>query len=120
MKKIFLPVILFCLLSILFIPVSVFGGIVTCNGPDCTIDSFFAMLGKIYSFIVLDIAGPLAIIAVIIGGILMMVSAGNPNLMSTGKKVLWSGIIGLVLAYCSYLIIKTILDAMGAGNLLGT
>jgi hypothetical protein len=113
MKKIYLPIILFCLLSIIFVPVLVKAGIVPCNGPDCTIDKFFEMLGGIYNFIVKDIATPLAVIAVTVGGILMLISAGNPNLMSTGKKVFYSGIIGLVLVFCSYLIIKFILTAIG-------
>ena len=33
-----------------------------------------------------ELATPLATVAVIVGGILMMVSGGNPNLMGLGKK----------------------------------
>jgi len=126
MKKIFLPIFLFCLLSIIFIPVlvnadglcddTIDNGIVPCGNTvacPCTIGHFFVMLARIYKFIVYQIATPLAIIAITIGGILMMISAGNPNLMSTGKKVLYSAIIGLVLVFCSYLIIKFILTAIG-------
>jgi len=65
---------------------------------------FFQMLTTIYNFIVWILATPLAVIALIIGGILMMISAGNPNLMGTGKKILYSAIIGLALVFCSYLI----------------
>ena len=43
----------------------------------------------------------------------MMISAGNPNLMSLGKKIFYSAVIGLVLVYGSYVIIKFILDAVG-------
>lgn len=112
-KKIFLPIILLYLLSIIFVPLLAKAAIVTCDGPNCDIDKFFEMLGKIYDFIVKDIATPLAVIAVAVGGILMMISAGNPNLMSIGKKVFWSAIIGLALVFCSYLIIKFIINAMG-------
>jgi len=119
-KKIFLQVILFILLSTIFMPVFARAtcgdgsGIINCgcaaDGSDaCTIGDFFTTLGKIYSFIVKDIATPLAVIAITIGGILMLISAGNPNLMSTGKKVFYSAIIGLVLVFCSYLIINFIL-----------
>jgi hypothetical protein len=123
MNKIFLPVILFCLLSIIFIPILAkadTGPIVQCGGTGqsaCGISDFFSMLGRIYSFIVLDIATPLAVIALIIGGILMMISAGNPNLAGTGKKILYTAIIGLVLVFCSWLIIDFILKAIGySGN----
>jgi hypothetical protein len=74
---------------------------------------FFGMLGGIYNFIVLDIAAPLAIIAVAVGGILMLLSAGNPGLLGKGKTILYSALVGLVLSLGSYLIIKTLLNAIG-------
>ena len=116
MKKILSP-ILFCLLSIILIPFIANAALVTCGnsgGAQCTIGDFFTMLGKIYDFIVKDIATPLAIIAITIGGIMMMISAGNPNLMATGKKIFWSAVIGLALVFCSWLIINTVLTMIGA------
>jgi len=71
------------------------------------------MLTNIYVFIVWDIATPLATIALIVGGIFMMMSAGNPNIMGTGKKIVWAAVIGLVLVFCSFLIIDTILNLLG-------
>ena len=118
-SKIFLPIILFCLLSIVFIPFVANATLVPCT-DNCTIDDFFTMLASVYSFIVNDIATPLAIIAVTIGGILMMISAGNPNLMGTGKKILYSAIIGLVLVFCSYLIINFVLVTIGYSGTWGT
>ena len=119
-KKIFLPITLLFLLSIILVPlvISAQDAIVpqTCGnaGQDpCGITDFFTMLVNIYTFIVKWIATPLATIALIIGGILMMISAGNPNLMGTGKKIFWSAIIGLVLVFCSWLIIDFILGAIG-------
>jgi type IV secretory pathway VirB2 component (pilin) len=77
------------------------------------ITDFFQMLVNIYSFIVLEIATPLALIALVIGGIFMMLSAGSPNMMATGKKIIWSAIIGLVLVFASYVIVQFILTAVG-------
>jgi len=114
MKKLFLSIILFSLLSVIFVPVLASAdGLVPCTGSNCTICSFFQMLANIYNLIVKDIATPLAIIAIIVGAIFMMVSAGNPNLMSKGKTIFWSAIIGLALVFCSYLIIDSILHAIG-------
>ena len=75
----------------------------------CGISDFFTMLGNIYSFIVYMIATPLAIIALTIGGIFILISAGNANLMSKGKQILWAAIIGLFLVWGSWAIINTIL-----------
>ncbi len=74
------------------------------------------MLVRIYQFIVTWIATPLAVIAILIGGILWMISAGDPNLMGKGKEIMKWAIIGLVLVFCSYLIIDFILRAIGVSG----
>ncbi|MEK7658806.1 MAG: pilin [Patescibacteria group bacterium] len=89
-------------------------GLVPCGvSCTCTIENFFLMLARIYDFIVWYIATPLAVLALTIGGVIMMISAGNPNLFATGKKILYAAIIGLVLVFCSWLIIDFILAAIG-------
>ena len=123
-KKIFLPFIILCFLAIIFIPLLAKADIVQCgngkpsdaNYSPCTICDFFQMLVNVYSFIVLQIATPLAIIAIIVGGILMMLSAGNPNLMSKGKTILYAAIIGLFLVFGSWLIIDFVLNLIGYSN----
>ena len=133
-QKIIFVVGLICLLSIIFIGVPGHGslakaatgtaagcdssGLVTCGcAPDgsdkCTITDFFAMLVNIYKFLVTMVATPLAVISILIGGILMMTSAGDPGRMGLGKKILYAAIIGLVLAFCSYMIINWVLQAIG-------
>ena len=79
----------------------------------CEICDFFLTLARIYDFLVKWIASPLAILAITIGAVMLMISAGNPNLANKGKTVLWSAIIGLVLVFLSWLIINTILGALG-------
>jgi hypothetical protein len=75
------------------------------------------MLGNIYNFIVYDIASPLALLALTIGGVLILISAGNANLLGTGKKIVYAAIIGLALVWGSYLIINFILTSIGyTGN----
>lgn len=92
-------------------------GLVPCGGgagePACTIGCFFAMLANIYNFLVKMIATPLAILALTIGGVILLMSAGNPSAVGLGKKIIYSAIIGLVLVYCSWLIINVILTAIG-------
>jgi type IV secretory pathway VirB2 component (pilin) len=115
MKKTFLIIALFSLLSIIFIPFisDAQNGLVPCNGPDCTINSFFQMLLNIYNFLTTMIATPLAIIALIVGGIFMMVSAGNPSTFGKGKEIITWAIIGLFLVWGSYIIINFILTTLG-------
>ena len=108
MKKEFLYIIvLFCLVLIISVPILVKAAFVECD-TNCGISDLFTTLVNIYNFLTKDIAAPLAIIAITVGGIMMLISAGNPNLMGTGKKILWTAIIGLVLVFCSFLIINFI------------
>ena len=116
MKKIFWVFFTLSVFAFILSPLLINAAIVNCDpaaGVPCTIDKFFSMLVEIYSFIVWQIATPLAIIAIIVGAIFMMISAGNPNLFGTGKKILYAAIIGLVLVFGSYLIIDFILKALG-------
>jgi len=135
-KKIFVIATLFLLLSLILVPEFAMAwsigepivpqscGVGTpidccndnppCDNPSCScgITEFFIMLSNVYSFIVWEIATPLAIIALTIGGIIMMMSAGNPNLLGMGKKIFYSAVIGLVLVFCSYLIINFIVATL--------
>ena len=83
----------------------------------CEIQDFFVMLNRIFIFAIKWIVTPLAVLMLTIGGLLILISAGNPNLAGLGKKTLYAAIIGLVLAFGSWLIISFILNAIGyTGN----
>jgi len=83
----------------------------------CNLGHFFVMFANIYAFIIKYIATTLAVIMITVGAIFMLISAGNPNLAGTGKKMVYSAIIGLVLVFGSYLIIDALLKIMGySGN----
>lgn len=88
------------------------GGLVPCD-TNCGIKDFFTMLGKIYTFVVIDIASPLAILAIIIGSIFILVSAGNPGRMGVGKSIVFAAIIGLALVLCSWVIVNFIMTTLG-------
>jgi len=116
MKKLFLLISLFYLFLFLT-PVLVNAqGLVPCGNPGqsaCTIEDFFIMIRIIFNFIVWDIATPIAILMLTIGGIMIVISAGNPNLASKGKNILYMAVIGLALVFCSWLIINFILTTLG-------
>ena len=123
MKKIFWAFFAVLLLSPLILPslaqASQCGGatgLVPC-GLDatcpCEIQDFFVMLVRIFNFAIKFIVTPLAVLMLTIGGILILISAGNQGLFTLGKNTLYAAIIGLVLAFGSWLIIGFILNAIG-------
>lgn len=117
MKKLFLLTGLFFLILFLApILANAQAPLVPCGNPGqaaCTINDFFIMLARIFNFIVKFIATPLAVLMLAIGGVMILISAGNPNLAGTGRKILWVSVIGLVLVFGSWVIINFILGALG-------
>lgn len=64
-------------------------------------------LGALYDFL-LGMVGIAAMGSIVYGGILYVLSAGNPSRAGAGKQAIWNGIIGILVAGFGYLILKTI------------
>jgi hypothetical protein len=123
MSKIFPILGILFILSIASLPLFAFGadaptntGLVQCDGVTvkCDAKQLNSLFSRILRFIVLDIATPLAVIAMIVGGLMMVMSPGNPSLATKGRQILITAVIGLLLAWCTDIIINTILTAIGA------
>jgi len=65
------------------------------------------------SRIILGIVGSLALLMFIYGGFLFLISAGSSESVGKAKKVITAAIIGLVIVFASFLIIKFVLGSMG-------
>ncbi len=61
----------------------------------------------------LGIAGSLALLAFMYGGIMMMVSFGNQERFKKGRKALVAATVGLLIAFGAYIIIGFVFDALG-------
>lgn len=78
-----------------------------------TTDSTSLKKGLVYlviSFIELltKIIGSFALLMVIIGGLILMISSGNSQLQQKGKRIILYAILGLVIAFLSLVIVTTI------------
>ena len=123
-KKIFAASLVFSILAISLVPLSWVmaaekTGLVTCGTKDkpCTLDDLIGTSGiiqKIVDLILKQIVPALATVLLIIGGLILLTSAGSPERVSLGKRILFSAIIGLVLSLGAWAIIKFILQAIGA------
>jgi hypothetical protein len=81
-------------------------------GTDANIGSIYELINNIAMF-ALTLAGTLAVIFIIIGGIQLSLSAGNPQGQEKAKKTITNAIGGLVLAICAGAIGQFILGAFG-------
>lgn len=96
-------------------------GIVPCGSPgqgECTLCHLVIGFQNIMQFF-LGLLFITTMLFITIAGVLYMVSSGNKSLMDWAKNALTYSLTGFVLLLCSWLIVTTILLALGykqAGN----
>ncbi len=73
--------------------------------------AFLQIIVNIKNF-ALIIGGPITVLMIIIGGLMRTASSGNQNLLEQSKKVITSGIIGLIIVLCAWLIVGGVLSAL--------
>jgi hypothetical protein len=62
---------------------------------------------------VLGIVGSLALLMFIYGGFTFLTSAGSSEKISQAQKIIVAAVIGLIIVFASYLIIKFVLQSLG-------
>lgn len=62
---------------------------------------------------ILGIVGSLSLLAFVAGGLMMMLSAGNPEWVTRGKQTLIGAVIGLAIVFTSYAIIQLVFTSLG-------
>jgi hypothetical protein len=73
----------------------------------------FVSLGIKVSQYILGLVGSLSLLMFIYGGFMFLISAGSADSIGKAKKIIIAAVIGLCIVFASYLIIKTVLGAMG-------
>ncbi|MFH0840566.1 MAG: pilin [bacterium] len=71
------------------------------------------LIGRIIRAL-LGIVGSLALIMFVAGGLMWMTSAGNEKRVAAGKNTIIWAAIGLVVIFFAYIIVKFVLEAIGA------
>jgi hypothetical protein len=65
------------------------------------------------SVIILGLVGSLALLFFIYGGLMLLLSAGNTEKLTKAKGILKATVIGLIIVFTSYIIIRFALQAIG-------
>jgi hypothetical protein len=74
-----------------------------------TVDEVFADIGDIITGAII-FSSVVAVIMMIVGGYTLITSAGDPDKTEQGQKTLTGAVIGLVIVWIVWLIIKLVLD----------
>ncbi len=73
----------------------------------------FLILAIRVSKIVLGLVGSLSLVMFIYGGFMFLISAGSADAVGKAKKIIVAAVIGLVIVFSSFLIVKFVLSSMG-------
>lgn len=110
------------------------GGIVSCTAFYSTSANDAAQMGKPYCTsidnLVQTVLNALALgmsIAIFIvapvsfvsGGVMMMLSGANPEMLGQSKRLLTGTVIGILIVLCSYLILNTVLTLFNVAQCFG-
>jgi len=82
----------------------------------CQFCHFFVMIDGIFDFVLTYIVPPIAVLMIVVGGIMFYFAGGNPELLSRGKSLIKSVIIGLFIVYGSFMIVGFLLNVVGAAD----
>lgn len=95
-------------------------GLIPCGNPGenpCTLCDFFQMFYVLMKW-GMSILFILAGVGIFISGIIYIISAGDPGMMTKAKGYLTMCIIGVVIVLCAWLIVNTVMWVLG-GTMTG-
>lgn len=95
-------------------------GIVKCGptgqqGTMCTINDFFKLFVDIFNYL-LGMGAIVAFVFLIYGGIKMFLYSVDEENLAAGKKTVVEALIGLAIILLAYVLINTLLTALGVTN----
>jgi hypothetical protein len=79
---------------------------------NCQLNDFVVLAIRV-SQIILALTGSLSLLALIYGGVLFLISAGNTERVSKAKSTIFYAVIGIAVVFFSYTIIAFIYRSLG-------
>lgn len=80
---------------------------------DYSINDFVRTAVKV-SQLILGLVGSLSLIMFVYGGVTFMISGGSSEKIAQAKKILVASVVGLVIVFSSWLIIRFVVSSLGA------
>ena len=90
--------------------------LVQCGGYEqeaCDFCDFFEMINRIIKFVMFNLVPPIAILMLIVGGVMFFFGGAKPDMLIRAKGVITSVLIGLIIIFCAWVIVNTILTQIG-------
>lgn len=82
----------------------------------CTPCHLWLLANRIISFLLFQLATPILVVALLVGGFVWLTSSGNPAQIEKGKKILTSSVLGIFIAFGAWLIVNSIIQTLAEGK----
>ena len=82
------------------------------NDGSCTLDDFIKIALNVSKWI-LGITGSLTLLMFIYGGVMFLISSGSSEKVTQAKQIIIGAVIGLIIVFAAYTIIRFTFKAMG-------
>ncbi len=83
------------------------------ESASCTLCHFFILIENILEFVFFNLAPPLALLMLVIGGGMFMLASGDPAKVTQARKIITSVLIGIAIIYGSFFFIGLLLQSIG-------
>lgn len=84
-------------------------GLVPCKGSECTGEDLYTLIGNVIRF-GLDFAAIIAVVIILWGGFLILISGGSSDRLAQGKNAITAAVVGLIIVLTAWLIVNTIIS----------
>lgn len=85
----------------------------------CQLCHLFVMINEVSRYLLFYVVLPIATLLLVIGGFFFLFYAENPQRVESGKKIIFSTVIGLVIIFTAWLIVHTFFTAIGVADWTG-
>ena len=82
------------------------------NPKPCNLCHLWHLASNIINFISFNLAIPAAVLLFVAAGVIFLISGGSQEKVSLAKSIFTNTIIGLVIIFCSWMLIDTLLKTL--------
>jgi len=118
MKKKIIATICFCFIGC-FLAANVWAvswlPLVPCGGegqPACKLCYLWQLFSNLINFVIFGLSVPIAALLFIVAGVFFLIAGGNESKVNKAKEIFTKTIIGLVIIFCSWLIVDTLIKTL--------
>src|SRR3989344_4709505 len=82
----------------------------------CTLCDVWPLADNIIKFLLFGLAIPVLTVTLIWGGVMWTTAGASPSNIEQGKKIMTSGIVGILIAFSGWLIVDTVIKTLASGG----